>query len=269
MQSLRRFGSDYIQRLLYRVAGAVRRLCQVRYQCSNGILPDIHPALSWAACNQHIIYTCTITSAFNKVERYETMEHLVGVVVGSLSKESINRLLASALIKLSPPGLIFTHIGIGDLPLYDYELDSSPPIAVRLFKAKIQKVQCLLFVTPEYNRSIPGPLKNAIDWGTRPRVENIFSGKPTAMIGASLGSLGTAIAQQSLRSVLCSCNARLMNIPEAYIHYKPDLINAEGDVTVEATKIFLKLFMQRFADFAAEILEYTETRSGFRPDNVD
>ncbi|MBS0542453.1 MAG: NAD(P)H-dependent oxidoreductase, partial [Proteobacteria bacterium] len=123
----------------------------------------------------------------------------VGYFVGSLATASINRLLSKALIRLAPAELEFTEIPIRDLPLYSYDYDADFPPVARAFKQAIADVDALLFVTPEYNRSIPGGLKNAIDWASRPWGQNSFTHKPSAVIGASVGSIGTAVAQQSLR----------------------------------------------------------------------
>src|SRR3954454_14291403 len=145
----------------------------------------------------------------------------VGYFVGSLSSTSINRVLAQALIRVAPEGLRFTEIPIGDLPLYSPDFDSDfPPQAVAL-KEAIAGSNAVLFVTPEYNRSIPGALKNAIDWASRPWGQNSFDHIPAAMIGASVGQIGTAVAQQGLRAVMAFCNARQMTAPEAYIHFRP------------------------------------------------
>src|SRR5678809_1697251 len=152
----------------------------------------------------------------------------VGYLVGSLAKASINRKLALALKRLAPPQLQMREIPIGELPLYSYDYDADYPPAGRALKDAIASVDAVLFVTPEYNRSIPGGLKNAIDWASRPWGKNSFARKPSAVIGASPGPLGTALAQQSLRGVLCFCNSPLMNMVEAYIHFKPGLITADG-----------------------------------------
>ena len=141
----------------------------------------------------------------------------VGVIVGSLSSTSINRKLATALIKLAPPALAFTDIRFGDLPLYSPDYDADYPDVANRFKAAINAQHAILFVTPEYNRSIPGGLKNAIDWASRPYGNNSFARKPSAVIGTSPGAIGTAVAQQSLRSILGFCNSPQMNAPEAYI----------------------------------------------------
>lgn len=179
-------------------------------------------------------------------------QHRVGIIVGSLSRQSINRRLANALIGLAPPTLEFIDAPIGDLPLYNYDLDNEPPEAVRIFKDRVSGADALLFVTPEYNRSIPGALKNAIDWGTRPRITNVFARKPSGVIGASLGMIGTAIAQQNLHSILNFCDAPQMTAPEAFIHYQHGLVTDDGEVTVESTREFLQLYMTRFAAFVAE-----------------
>src|SRR5262245_15995622 len=157
----------------------------------------------------------------------------VGYFVGSLSSKSINRLLAKALTKLAPEELVLTEIPIKDLPLYSPDYDADYPAAARAFKQAIADVDAVLFVTPEYNRSIPGCLKNAIDWASRPYGKNSFAFKASGVIGTSPGSIGTAVAQQSLRGVLCYCNSPLMNTVEAYIRFTPGLIDAEGKVTDE------------------------------------
>jgi chromate reductase, NAD(P)H dehydrogenase (quinone) len=135
----------------------------------------------------------------------------VGYFVGSLSSKSINRLLAKALGRLAPPELVLTEIPIKDLPLYSPDFDADYPPVARALKQSIADVDAVLFVTPEYNRSIPGGLKNAIDWASRPWGKNSFARKPTGVIGTSPGAIGTALAQQSLRGVLCYCNSPLMN----------------------------------------------------------
>jgi chromate reductase len=177
----------------------------------------------------------------------------VGVIVGSLSSTSINRKLAQALMKLAPEALHFTEIGFGDLPLYSPDYDSAYPAVATKFKAAVNDQDAILFVTPEYNRSIPGALKNAIDWGTRPYGTNAFTRKASAVIGASPGAIGTAVAQQHLRSLLGFCNAPQMNAPEAYIQFKPGLIDDEGNVSVEATRDFLHKFMQDFHAFIVRV----------------
>ncbi|WP_334129798.1 NADPH-dependent FMN reductase [Sneathiella sp.] len=178
----------------------------------------------------------------------------IGYLIGSLAKGSINRKLAQALIKLAPSTLEFKEISFKDLPLYSYDYDDDFPQVARDFKEAIKSSDGILFVTPEYNRSIPGGLKNAIDWASRPYGTNAFSRKPTAVIGASPGAIGTAVAQQNLRSVLSFCNAPQMNAPEAYIQFKPGMINDDDDVTVESTRDFLRTYMQEYHDFVARVL---------------
>jgi chromate reductase len=178
----------------------------------------------------------------------------VGYFVGSLATASINRLLAKALIRLAPPELEFTEIPIKDLPLYSYDYDADFPPVARAFKKAIADVDALLFVTPEYNRSIPGGLQNAIDWASRPWGQNSFTRKPSAVIGASPGSIGTAVAQQSLRSVLSFCNSPQMNAPEAYIHFTPGLITADGEVTNENSAEFLRKYMTELHAFIVRVL---------------
>lgn len=180
--------------------------------------------------------------------------YTVGYLIGSLSSTSINRRLSKALIRLAPPELEFTEIPFRELPLYTPDYDADFPEVARQFKRAISEVDAVLFVTPEYNRSIPGGLKNAIDWASRPYGENAFTRKPAAVIGTSPGAIGTAIAQQSLRSVLGFCNAPQMNAPEAYIQFKDGLISEEGEVGNESTEKFLRNYMQEFNTFIGHVL---------------
>lgn len=178
----------------------------------------------------------------------------VGYLIGSLSSHSINRLLSKALVRLAPPQLAFTEIPFGDLPLYTPDYDADFPQVARDFKRALSAVDAVLFVTPEYNRSIPGPLKNAIDWASRPYGKNSFARKPSAVIGASPGAIGTALAQQDLRAVLSFCNAPQMNSPEAYIQMKPGLVTADGEVTDASTEEFLRNYMHELARFIERVL---------------
>jgi len=178
----------------------------------------------------------------------------VGYFVGSLSSTSINRVLSRALVRLAPRDLEFTEIPIGDLPLYSPDFDDDYPTAPEALKAAIASSDAVLFVTPEYNRSIPGALKNAIDWASRPWGQNAFDHMPAAVIGASPGQIGTAVGQQSLRAVLSFCNARQMTAPEAYITFKPGLFTDDGDVTDESTAAFLAEFMKEFRDHMHRVL---------------
>jgi chromate reductase len=178
----------------------------------------------------------------------------VGYFVGSLSSSSINRTLSKALIRLAPHDLEFSEIRIDNLALYSPDHDANyPPEAVAL-KEAIAGSDAILFVTPEYNRSIPGALKNAIDWASRPWGQNAFHHIPAAVIGASIGQIGTAVAQQSLRAVLSFCNARQMTAPEAYIQFSHDVFTDDGEVSDEATEAFLRDYMIEFRDHLERVL---------------
>ena len=148
-----------------------------------------------------------------------------------------------------------------DLPLYSYDYDANFPPVATAFKNAIAAVDAVLFVTPEYNRSIPGALKNAIDWASRPYGTNAFTRKPSATIGASPGKIGTAIAQQHLRSILAFCNSPQLNAPEAYITVTPGLIEDDGRVTVESTEAFLRMFMEEFDAFIERVLTVLPPRA--------
>jgi chromate reductase len=178
----------------------------------------------------------------------------VGYFIGSLSTRSINRTLSKALLRLAPPELEFEEIPIKDLPLYNHDLDDDYPPEARALKEAIARVDAVLFITPEYNRSIPGGLKNAIDWASRPWGKNSFAHKPSAVIGTSPGAIGTAVAQQNLRSVLSFCNSPQMNAPEAYIQFTPGLIKDDGEITDPSTAEFLENFMREFATFVQRVL---------------
>ena len=178
----------------------------------------------------------------------------VGYFVGSLSSTSINRALSRALVRLAPHDMEFTEVPIGNLPLYSPDFDSAFPPEAQALKDAIAASDAVLFVTPEYNRSIPGALKNAIDWASRPWGQNSFHHMPAAVIGASPGQIGTAMAQQSLRAVLSFCNARQMTAPEAYITLRPGLITDDGEVTNESTAAFLADFMQEFRTHIERVL---------------
>ena len=182
------------------------------------------------------------------------MAHKVGYLIGSLSKDSINRVLSQCLIAVAPDDLEFHEIPIKDLPLYNRDLDDDYPAEATALKQAIADSDALLFITPEYNRSIPGALKNAIDWASRPWGQNSFDHIPAAVIGASVGAIGTAVGQQPLRSILSYCNARQMTAPEAYIHFDPEVYLASGEVTDEDSRAFLRTFMTEFRDHVERVL---------------
>lgn len=182
------------------------------------------------------------------------MTYTIGYFVGSLSSTSINRILSKALIRLAPEDLTFVEIPIKDLPLYSPDYDSAYPPEAEALKSALAGVDAVLFVTPEYNRSIPGALKNAIDWASRPWGRNSFDHIPAAVIGASIGHIGTAVAQQSLRAVLSFCNARQMTAPEAYIHFTPEVFADDGEVRNDSTVAFLSAFLTEFRDHVERVL---------------
>lgn len=181
------------------------------------------------------------------------MAYKVGVFIGSLAKESINRKLAMALQRLAPDSMKLAEIPIKDLPVYSWDYDANYPQVAKDFKEAIEKVDALMFVTPEYNRSIPGGLKNAIDWGSRPWGKNSFAHKPSAVIGTSPGAIGTAVGQQHLRSILSYVNSPELAQPEAYIQFVPGLINGAGEVTVESTADFLRNWLRAFEVFIGKV----------------
>jgi chromate reductase, NAD(P)H dehydrogenase (quinone) len=185
----------------------------------------------------------------------------LGYFVGSLTKQSINRKLAQALVRLAPSSLVMTEIRFSHLPFYSADYDAAFPPEALAFKESIAAVDAVLFVTPEYNRSIPGALKNAIDWASRPYGKNSFARKPSAVIGASPGPIGTAVAQTHLRSILAFCNSPLMNAIEAYIHFTPGLVADDGTVTVERTATFLRGFMQELDGFIERVYMVLPRRS--------
>jgi chromate reductase len=170
----------------------------------------------------------------------------VAVLVGSLRKESINLALARAVERLASAELKFSYVRIDDLPLYTQDFDAEyPPVCQRL-KQAIKTADALLFVTPEYNRSIPGVLKNAIDIASRPYGTNSFAGKPGALLGASPGSPGTSMAQQHLRNVLAYLDVPTLAQPEVFIHFKEGMIDSEGKIENAGTQKFLQGFVGQY-----------------------
>jgi chromate reductase len=175
------------------------------------------------------------------------MTYRVGYIVGSLSQRSINRRLSKALTKLAPHDLELAEIPISELPLYNHDFDEDYPEVGKQLKAAIESSDAILFVTPEYNRSIPGALKNAIDWTTRPRGTNSLNNKPVAVIGASIGPISTAVAQQHLKSILAFTNSPVLGQPEAYLQFRDGLITEDGEVTDASTAEFLVSYLNAFA----------------------
>jgi chromate reductase len=173
----------------------------------------------------------------------------LGVIVGSNRRESINRKLAQALVRLGAQDFEARFVQIDDLPMYNQDNEQPVPQKVARFKAEVEACDALLFVTPEHSRSLPAVLKNAIDWGARPWGKTSWPGKPAAVTGTSGGAISTAVAQQHLRAVLANQGLHLMG-GEAYIQFKPELIDAEGAVADESVRKFLKAFIDQFAAFA-------------------
>jgi chromate reductase len=169
----------------------------------------------------------------------------IAVIVGSLRKESFNRQLANALVKLAPAEFSFKQLEIGDLPLYNQDHDNDQAPAVKRLKAEISAAQGLLFVTPEYNRSLPGVLKNALDNASRPYGQSAWAGKPAAVIGVSVGAVGTALAQQHLRNVLAYLDVPTMGQPEAFIQAREGLFDENGEIGPDSRK-FLQNWMNKY-----------------------
>ncbi|MPV38523.1 NADPH-dependent FMN reductase [Georgenia subflava] len=192
-------------------------------------------------------------------------QYKVGYFVGSLATGSINRTLSEALIKVAPDTLEFTEIPIKDLPLYSYDYDEDYPPEGRALKEAILASDAILYVSPEYNRAIPGGLKNAIDWGSRPWGQNAFARKPSAIIGASPGGIGTAVMQANLRSVLAFLDSPQLNAPEAYITYQANAFS-NGECTDPSTRDFLATFMSEFEAFIQRVLSSAPGHIGQDPD---
>lgn len=166
--------------------------------------------------------------------------HNVGLIVGSISSTSINRRLAQALIVLAPQAdLLLTEIPIRDLPIYCADHDAAIPAEAAEFKRAIEEYDAIILVTPEYNRSVPGVLKNALDTASRPWGGNSFAAKPSAVIGTSIGAIGTAVAQQQLRNILSFLASPVLTQPEVYLQSEDGLITADGQVTDARTEEFL------------------------------
>ena len=172
----------------------------------------------------------------------------IAVVVGSIRKDSFNKKLALALEKLFPADFSFTHLRIDDLPPYNQDDDGNPSAQVTRLKGEITAAQGLLFFTPEYNRSIPGVLKNAIDHASRPYGKSVWNGKPAGVLGASVGPIGTALAQQHLRNILAYLNVPTLGQPEAFIQNKEGLYDAAGNIG-EASLAFLQGWVNAYVDW--------------------
>ena len=176
---------------------------------------------------------------------FDMNKYQIAVVIGSLRRESFNRKLADALVKLGPADFSFQHVHIGDLPLYNQDDDGNQAESVKRVKHQVKTADGLLFVTPEYNRSIPGVLKNAIDHASRPYGQSAWAGKPAGVLGVSVGPMGTAMAQQHLRNILAYLDVPTLGQPEAFIQANDRLFDAAGDIA-EPHRQFLQTWMDRF-----------------------
>lgn len=175
----------------------------------------------------------------------------IAIIVGSLRKESFNAQLANALQRLAPADFTFNRVCIDDLPLYNQDDDSTPAEAVVRLRKDILSADGLLFFTPEYNRSIPGVLKNTIDHASRPWGQSVWGGKPAGVVGVSLGAAGTAMAQQHLRNILAYLDVPTLGQPEAFIQFREGLIDSNGDIG-EGSRQFLQGWIDRYATWVRQ-----------------
>jgi len=180
-------------------------------------------------------------------------QYQVAILVGSLRRDSINRKLATAMTRLAPPSLSFYTVELGDLPMYNGDLETDRPESVKRFAAECARADAFLMVMPEYNRSLPAVLKNAIDWGPKPMDKNVWHDKPVAISGASPGAIGTAVGQQHLRQIMGILGSAVLG-GEAYISFKPELIDAQGNIAIDSTRNFLSAYMERFAVFTSKFV---------------
>jgi chromate reductase, NAD(P)H dehydrogenase (quinone) len=172
-------------------------------------------------------------------------QYKIAVIVGSLRRDSFNQKFVNALVKLAPTELSFQQVQINDLPLYNQDDDANQPAPVKRLKAEISASHGLLFVTPEYNRSVPGVLKNAIDNASRPYGQSAWAGKPAGVIGVSVGAIGTAMAQQHLRNILAYLDVPTLGQPEAFIQAKDGLFDADGSIG-HGSRQFLQGWIDRY-----------------------
>ena len=176
-------------------------------------------------------------------------------IAGSLREGSFNRGLIRAARAVAPDGVVVTEFDLRPIPPFDADVErEGDPTPVAALKQAIRAADAVLIATPEYNRGTSGVLKNAIDWASRPWGQNSFDHIPAAVIGASIGQIGTAVAQQSLRGVLAFCNAGQMTAPEAYIHFSPEVFREDGEIARDDTMAFLTGFMQEFRDHIMRVL---------------
>lgn len=179
--------------------------------------------------------------------------HDIVVIVGSLRRDSINRKLATAIARVAPSTLHFREVPLDDLPMYNGDLEADRPAAVHAFTVQCARADAFLIVMPEFNRSLPAVLKNAIDWGSKPMERNVWRDKPVAMSGTSPGAIGTAVGQQHLRQIMGILGAAVLG-GEAYLSFKPDMIGADGRFADEATRTFMAAYMERFSVFVDKLV---------------
>jgi chromate reductase, NAD(P)H dehydrogenase (quinone) len=181
------------------------------------------------------------------------MPRQIGYVVGSLRKDSLNRKLATALIKLAPPDFSFKELRIGDLPLYNQDDDRAQAPEVQRLKSELRAVDAVMFVTPEYNRSVPGVLKNALDHASRPHGQNAWGGKPAGIVGMSIGAIGTAVSQLHLRTILAYLDMPTLGQPEVYLQNKEGFFDDVGNIANGDTKKFLHAWMDKYVAWVKKL----------------
>jgi len=174
-------------------------------------------------------------------------QYTIAVIVGSLRRDSFNRKLATAMANLAPPDFLFKQLQIGDLPLYNQDDDANQASSVKRLKSEIKSADGILFVTAEYNRSIPGVLKNAIDHASRPYGQSAWTGKPAGIMGASVGAIGTLMAQQHLRNILAYLDAPTLGQPEMFVQVKDGLFDESGNIGADSKKFFQNWMFQYVA----------------------
>jgi chromate reductase len=179
-------------------------------------------------------------------------QYQVAVLVGSLRTDSINRKLATAMTRLAPPSLCFYTVDLGTLPMYNSDLEVDRPESVKQFVAECVPADAFFMVMPEINRSLPAVLKNAIDWGSKPLETNVWRDRPVAICGTSPGAAGTAVGQQHLRQIMGILGSAVLG-GEAYVSFKPELIDSDGNIANQSTRKFLGDYMERFATFTSRL----------------
>jgi chromate reductase, NAD(P)H dehydrogenase (quinone) len=179
-------------------------------------------------------------------------QYRIAVIVGSLRRDSINRQLADAVVRLAPQQFTFKQLQIGDVPLYNQDDETEPIAAVKRLKNEISSAQGVVFVTPEYNRSVPGVMKNAVDAASRPYGQNAWAGKPAGILSASIGPIGGAMAQQHLRNILAYLDMPTLALPEVFMRVTQGFFDASGGIAAPDTRKFLQSWMDRYTQWVIE-----------------